>query len=106
MKIVVINQRGGVGKTTTALTLARIFADEGRRTLLIDSDPQGSIATLLRLTPEHTLFNVLIDRFTLDDCVCRDVSPNLDVLCGNRRTHDAELQSTHMIARERLSAHQ
>lgn len=102
MKLVVMNQRGGVGKTTTALTVARHLADEGRRTLLIDADPQGSIATLLRLQPERVLYNVLIDRFVLDDCVIKDVCPKLDVLCGNRRTHDAEIQSMPLPARERL----
>lgn len=47
IKITVSNQKGGVGKTTTTLTLARCFADEGLRTLIIDTDPQGNLWTTL-----------------------------------------------------------
>src|SRR3954451_7656939 len=45
IRITVSNQKGGVGKTTTVLTLARAFADEGRRVLMIDTDPQGNLWT-------------------------------------------------------------
>ena len=47
IRITVSNQKGGVGKTTTVLTLARCFADEGRRVLMIDTDPQGNLWTTL-----------------------------------------------------------
>lgn len=101
IKLVVLNQRGGVGKTTTALMLSRYLADSGRRTLLIDGDPQGSIDTILRLKPERHLANFLIEKYSLEDCV---VSPchNLDVLCGNRETANAEIKMTAEFARERL----
>jgi chromosome partitioning protein len=100
-KLVILNQRGGVGKTTTALTVSRYFADRGKRTLLVDADPQGSIDTILRLKPQNVLYNFLIKRYALEDCV---VTPckNLDVLCGNRETSDAESQMLSVVARERL----
>ena len=51
IKFVVSNQRGGVGKTTTAATLARCFAERGLKTLLIDTDSQGSIQQILGIKP-------------------------------------------------------
>lgn len=101
MKLVVLNQRGGVGKTTTALTISRLLSAGGKRTLLVDADPQGTVDTILRLKPEHHLSDFLIQRYALEDCV---VSPyeNLDILCGNRETAAAEAKMMGEIARERL----
>ena len=45
-RLVILNQRGGVAKTTTVHTLARFLADQGRRVLIIDTDPQGSMGTV------------------------------------------------------------
>lgn len=89
IRLVVSNQRGGVAKTTTAVTLARCFADRGMKTLLIDTDSQGSVATILGLKPEFTLHDFLIKQVLLKECV---VSPHeyLDVLCSDRKTQAAE----------------
>jgi chromosome partitioning protein len=100
IKLVVCNQRGGVGKTTTAMTLSRHLADQGLKTLLVDADPQGSIATILRLKPEYYLYDFLIRKFHLRDCVVAS-GPNLDILVGGRTTMDAETQLTSQVARER-----
>ena len=99
MRMMVGNQRGGVGKTTTALSLARSFADRGLRTLLVDADPQGSISSVLKLRPEHYLADFLLKRLHLRDCVV-NVREGLDVLCGGRTTTDAEQQVTSVVARE------
>jgi len=53
IRLLVSNQRGGVGKTTTVITLSRYLVDEGRRVLLIDTDPQGSIETALGVRVSH-----------------------------------------------------
>jgi chromosome partitioning protein len=101
IRLMVGNQRGGVGKTTTAVNLARCFADKGLRTLLVDADPQGSIATVLKLRPENVLSGFLFGKLRLADCV---VSPctNLDILCGDRTTMEAEQRATGQFGRERV----
>ena len=59
--ICVTNQKGGVGKTTTAIHLAHGLALLGHSVLLADFDPQGQAATALRLAPEPGVFNLLIN---------------------------------------------
>jgi chromosome partitioning protein len=49
IRLVVSNQRGGVAKTTTVTTMARVFADMGMKVLIIDTDSQGSVASILNL---------------------------------------------------------
>lgn len=88
-RLVVTNQRGGVAKTTTAVTLARCFADRGMRTLLVDTDSQGSVGTILGLRPKASLHDFLIRQVPLRDCLV-EALPGLDVLCSDRKTQAAE----------------
>ena len=99
LKIVISNQRGGVSKTTTTTTLAREFADRGKRVLVIDTDPQGSISSILNLKPEYGLYNFVIERLIFDDCIVR-VSKNLHVMCSNRETTKVETILMGNVARE------
>jgi chromosome partitioning protein len=101
IRLTIGNQRGGVGKTTTAMTLARIWAERGLRTLLVDADPQGSIGSILRVKPELYLNDFLWNKRRLSDCVVQPI-PNLDVLCSNRDTLEAEQRATGTIGRERI----
>jgi chromosome partitioning protein len=99
IKLMIGNQKGGVGKTTSAITIARCLADRGLRTLLIDSDPQGSVAVTLRLKPENYLADFILNQLRLPDCVVQ-VAERLDVLGGNRETTAMEQRIFTMYGRE------
>lgn len=98
--IVIANQRGGVAKTTTTLTLAWAFAEKGKRVLIIDTDPQASVTELIGLKPERALFNFLISQEALDVCVTKTSHERIDVLASNRETNKAEDLVSTQTARE------
>jgi len=89
IRLVISNQRGGVAKTTTAVTLGRCFAEKGLRTLIIDTDSQGSISTILGLKPQYCLYDFLIRQIALRECVVA-AGENIEILCSDRKTTEAE----------------
>jgi chromosome partitioning protein len=99
IKIVISNQRGGVAKTTTTLTMARYLADTGMKVLVVDTDPQGSITPLLGLRPTANLFDFLIRNFRFEECLTK-AHPNIDVICSARSTTDAEHHILTQVYRE------
>lgn len=82
-KIVISNSKGGVGKTTTAVSLGAGFAMRGERVLLIDLDTQGHVARALGITPQYSLYEVLDHDLPLAQALV-SVRPNLDLLAGGR----------------------
>jgi len=99
IRLVVTNQRGGVGKTTTTATLGRFFGEQGRKVLIIDTDPQGSLGLILGLRPERYLHDFLVHNHPLEGCVC-PAGGNVDVLCGSRDTTVVEAALLGTAARE------
>ena len=90
--IVIANQKGGVGKTTTAVSLAHGLALRDRRVLLVDFDPQGQCATSLAINPEAGVFNALVNSRSGVRQWTRDSKrTGLDLLPGDRSTATAQI---------------
>ena len=82
-RIVVSNSKGGVGKTTTAVSVGAGLAMRGERVLIVDLDTQGHVARTLGLSPPHSLYEVL-DRDLPARQAIASARPNLDLLAGGR----------------------
>ena len=89
IRLVIANQKGGVAKTTTTLSLAREFADRGLKVLLIDIDPRDRSAPRLGLKTTNYLYSFVISNYRFKDCLVA-AHANIDVLCSNRETTDIE----------------
>lgn len=84
--IVVTNQKGGVGKTTTAVSLAHGLAIQGAQVLLVDLDPQGHLATVLGLEQRPGVYDWIVRERPLRECVLATGRERLALLPGNKRT--------------------
>ena len=106
--IAIASQKGGVGKTTTAINLGASLAQEGRRVLLLDIDPQGNATSGLGINGNDqraTIYEALIGQSDLGQAVIPTALANLDPVPSGQRLSGAEVELVGVMAREgRLKA--
>ena len=93
--IAVANQKGGVGKSTTAINLSACLAERGKKVLIIDIDPQGNTTSGLGVdknSTENTLYELLLNEAEIENTIVKDVVQNVDLIPSNINLSGAEIE--------------
>lgn len=100
--IAVANQKGGVGKTTTAVTLSSLLANKGKKVILIDADPQGNATSGVGIQEktEKSIYELLVEETTIEEALIQTNIQNLKVCPSNINLAGAEVELVSMISRE------
>ncbi len=105
--IAMCNQKGGVGKTTTAINLASALAGYGRKVLVVDFDPQGALSAGLGVISHDikTIYDLMVEKdLKVQDVIVSSSVKNLDVIPANIDLSAAEVQLVNEVAREQILA--
>ena len=93
--IAVANQKGGVGKTTTAINLSACLAEKGKKVLVVDTDPQGNTTSGFGIDKnflEYTIYDLMLGECSIQDCIIKDAIKNVSIVPSNVNLAAAEIE--------------